>query len=325
MNEEILKVNNLSVVLNSQGESYQILDNISFDLKRGETLGVVGESGCGKSMLANAIMGLITSPLRVDGGSIWFEDEELSHLSEKEIRRYRGKKIAMIFQDPMTSLNPIMKCGKQIVETILAHEKVSKKEARDRSLELIREVGLDNAREIYNKIPAQLSGGQRQRIVIAMALCCKPDLIICDEPTTALDVVIQKQILILIKKLVKEKDAACIFISHDMGVIANMADRVMVMYAGQVVEYADKKGVFLNAAHPYSIALKASLPQNAKEKERLNEMKGNVPMLNDLPKGCLFAPRCPHADWRCKQNRPELKNVHGHYRRCFKKLEEVRA
>jgi oligopeptide/dipeptide ABC transporter ATP-binding protein len=321
--EDILKVKDLSVALKTQDGISRILDKITFNLKKGETLGVVGESGCGKSMLASAIMGLISDPLKVDDGSVLFEGEELIGLPEKRLREYRGKKIAMIFQDPMTSLNPIMKCGKQLVETILAHEKVSQKDAIARSLDLISQVGIDNPKEIYNKIPAQLSGGQRQRIVIAMALCCSPDLIICDEPTTALDVVIQKQILILIKKLVRESGASCIFISHDMGVVANMADNVMVMYAGQVVEYADIKSVFRSPAHPYSKALQASLPQNVEEKERLNEMKGSVPMLDNLPTGCLFEPRCPMADWRCSTNRPELKNVHGHYRRCFKKPEEL--
>lgn len=323
--EDILKVKDLSVALKTQDGTSRILDKITFNLKKGETLGVVGESGCGKSMLASAIMGLLSAPLQVDDGSVLFEGEELIGLPEKRLREYRGKKIAMIFQDPMTSLNPIMKCGKQLVETILAHEKVSRKDAIERSLDLIRQVGLDNAKEIYNKIPAQLSGGQRQRIVIAMALCCSPDLIICDEPTTALDVVIQKQILILIKKLVRESGASCIFISHDMGVVANMADNVMVMYAGQVVEYADIKSVFRSPAHPYSQALQASLPQNVKEKERLNEMEGSVPMLDSLPSGCLFEPRCPLRDLRCCKNRPELKNVHGHYRRCFKKLEEYNS
>lgn len=318
INEKVLKVKDLSVILETYDESSRILDDITFELKKGETLGVVGESGCGKSMLANALMGLIDRPLRISSGSVVFEGEELVGLSERKLRDYRGKKIAMIFQDPMTSLNPILKCGKQIVETILAHENVSKKEARTRSLELIREVGLDNADEIYNKIPAQLSGGQRQRIVIAMALCCKPDLIICDEPTTALDVVIQKQILLLIKRLVKETGAACIFISHDMGVISEMSDKVMVMYAGQVVEHADKTVVFSSAFHPYTSALQASLPQKVKGKERLNEIPGSVPMPGKLPSGCLFAKRCPKADKYCKDNRPALTVMEGHYCRCFK-------
>ena len=323
MDEVILKVRDLTVVLDSLDKTCRILDKISFDLKKGETLGVVGESGCGKSMLASAIMGLTSKPLRIDGGSVVFKGEELIGLPEKKLRYYRGKKIAMIFQDPMTSLNPIIKCGSQIVETILAHEKVSKKEAKERSLRLIREVGLDNANEIYNKIPAQLSGGQRQRIVIAMALSCSPDLIICDEPTTALDVVIQKQILKLIKRLVQETRASCIFISHDMGVIADMSDKVMVMYAGQVVEHADQKAVFENPAHPYSKALQASLPQKAKGKERLHEIPGSVPLPDNMPKGCLFADRCPLADSRCKEQRPDLINNNGHFCRCFKEQEQV--
>ena len=323
MYEVILTVRDLSVVLDSIDKTSRILDKISFDLKKGETLGVVGESGCGKSMLANAIMGLTSKPLRIDGGSVVFKGEELIGLPEKKLRYYRGKKIAMIFQDPMTSLNPIIKCGSQIVETILAHEKVSKKEAKERSLRLIREVGLDNANEIYNKIPAQLSGGQRQRIVIAMALSCSPDLIICDEPTTALDVVIQKQILNLIKRLVQETRASCIFISHDMGVIADMSDKVMVMYAGQVVEHADQEAVFEDPAHPYSKALQASLPQKAKGKERLHEIPGSVPLPDNMPKGCLFADRCPLADSRCKEQRPDLTNNNGHFCRCFKEQEQI--
>ena len=317
MEDYILKVKDLSVELNSIDGKYQILDEISFDLARGTTLGVVGESGCGKSMLANSIMGLISKPLKVKSGSILFEGQELVGLKEKELQKIRGKKIAMIFQDPMTSLNPIIKCGHQIVETIRAHENVSKQEAKDRALSLISQVGLDNPGIVYNKIPAELSGGQRQRIVIAMALACSPDLIICDEPTTALDVRIQKQILQLIKKLVKETNSSCIFISHDMGVVANMSDYVMIMYAGQIVEISDVKGLFSCSRHPYTKGLRASLPQSALEGHKLKEIVGSVPMLNALPEGCLFAPRCEQASERCFKECPSLVDFGGYSIRCF--------
>ena len=320
MSEVLLSVKELSVELHRDEGVYKVLDSISFDLKKGETLGVVGESGCGKSMLANAIMGLLNPPLKLSEGSVVFEGEDIAGISEKKYREIRGKRIAMIFQDPMTSLNPLIKCGVQISETILAHEKITKAKAKERAIELIGQVGLENPELVYNKIPGELSGGQRQRIVIAMALSCNPDLIICDEPTTALDVVIQKQILNLIKDLIKETGASCIFISHDMGVVSNMADRVMIMYAGEVVEIAETQKAFRLPYHPYTKGLKDSLPQSTPQGEKLNEIRGTVPMLGDLPKGCLFAPRCDKATKECLLNRPELVEMDGRKVRCINHL-----
>ena len=233
-NENILIIKDLDVRLFTDRGELPVIDRLSLTLKAGETLGIVGESGCGKSMLASAIMGLIAHPGKVTGGSIQFEGQELAGMKKKDLRRIRGTGISMIFQEPMTSLNPLMTCGRQIVETITSHEKVSKAEAKERALDMIRSVGIARPEKVFSEVPAQLSGGMRQRIMIAMALICRPRLLICDEPTTALDVTVQAQILGLIRRLQKETGTSVIFISHDMGVISQMADRVAVMYAGQL-------------------------------------------------------------------------------------------
>ena len=262
-------------------------------------------------------MGLVAHPGKVTGGSIQFEGQELVGMKKKDLRRIRGTGISMIFQEPMTSLNPLMTCGRQIVETITSHEKMNKAEAKERALAMIRSVGIARPEKVFSEVPAQLSGGMRQRIMIAMALICRPRLLICDEPTTALDVTVQAQILGLIRRLQKETGTSVIFISHDMGVISQMADRVAVMYAGQLVEYAEGEKIFTEPEHPYTQGLQAAIPRLDEEKDTLLSIPGNVPMLYDLPKGCIFSPRCAHATEQCRNERPELVENSGHLVRCF--------
>jgi len=316
-NENILIIKDLDVRLFTDRGELPVIDRLSLTLKAGETLGIVGESGCGKSMLASAIMGLVAHPGKVTGGSIQFEGEELVGMKKKDLRRIRGTGISMIFQEPMTSLNPLMTCGRQIVETITSHEKMNKAEAKERALSMIRSVGIARPEKVFSEVPAQLSGGMRQRIMIAMALICRPRLLICDEPTTALDVTVQAQILGLIRRLQKETGTSVIFISHDMGVISQMADRVAVMYAGQLVEYAEGEKIFTEPKHPYTQGLQAAIPRLDEEKDTLLSIPGNVPMLYELPKGCIFSPRCAHATEQCRNERPELVKNSGHLVRCF--------
>ena len=316
-NENILIIKDLDVRLFTDRGELPVIDRLSLTLKAGETLGIVGESGCGKSMLASAIMGLVAHPGKVTGGSIQFEGQELVGMKKKDLRRIRGTGISMIFQEPMTSLNPLMTCGRQIVETITSHEKMNKAEAKERALSMIRSVGIARPEKVFSEVPAQLSGGMRQRIMIAMALICRPRLLICDEPTTALDVTVQAQILGLIRRLQKETGTSVIFISHDMGVISQMADRVAVMYAGQLVEYAEGEKIFTEPKHPYTQGLQAAIPRLDEEKDTLLSIPGNVPMLYELPKGCIFSPRCAHATERCRNERPALVENSGHLVRCF--------
>ena len=316
-NENILIIKDLDVRLFTDRGELPVIDRLSLTLKAGETLGIVGESGCGKSMLASAIMGLIAHLGKVTGGSIQFEGQELVGMKKKDLRRIRGTGISMIFQEPMTSLNPLMTCGRQIVETITSHEKMNKAEAKERALAMIRSVGIARPEKVFSEVPAQLSGGMRQRIMIAMALICRPRLLICDEPTTALDVTVQAQILGLIRRLQKETGTSVIFISHDMGVISQMADRVAVMYAGQLVEYADAEKIFSEPKHPYTQGLQAAIPRLDEQKDTLRSIPGNVPMLYELPKGCIFFPRCAFATERCHAERPGLVETEGHLVRCF--------
>ena len=297
------------------------VQEVSFNIKPGETLGVVGESGCGKSMTALSLMQLIPSPPgKITAGEIMYKGEDLLKKSPKEMRDIRGKEISMIFQEPMTSLNPVITVGKQIMEAVLTHEKMSKQEAKERALEMIKLVGIPMPEKVFASCPHQLSGGMRQRIMIAMALSCNPSLLICDEPTTALDVTIQAQILKLINKMKKELNTAVLLITHDMGVISEMADNVIVMYAGKIVEYTNVEDLFKNPLHPYTIGLKRSIPDiDSDDQEELEVIPGSVPMLYELPKGCFFAPRCKHAKEICHQERPAMME-HGenHLVRCWK-------
>lgn len=318
MSDIVLSVEHLSITFYKDKTALPTIDDVSFTLERGETLGIVGESGCGKSMTVNGILQMVPEPGRITGGSVRLNGDELVGLPERKLAERRGKEIALIFQEPMTSLNPLMKCGAQIAETILAHDRsISRKKADARALELIRQVGIPMPEKVFDSIPGELSGGMRQRIVIAMALCNHPSVLICDEPTTALDVTIQAQILRLINEMKQSYNTGVIFITHDMGVIREMADQVMVMYAGQAMEYVDADELFRHPLHPYTQGLIKCIPSFGKDEEELYVIEGSVPMLDDLPKGCLFAPRCPHATNRCRTERPPLMGDKRHRVRCF--------
>ncbi|BET21345.1 ABC transporter ATP-binding protein [Solobacterium moorei] len=313
----VLEIKDLEVELLSEKGPLPVIDKVNLSIKEGEIVGIVGESGCGKSMLASAIMNLLNSPAKIADGTIFYAGQDMTTLSLREFQRIRGKDISMIFQEPMTSLNPLMKVGKQIEEAIKAHEKVSNTELKERAIAAIRDVGIPQPEKVYHDIPSRLSGGMRQRIMIAMALVCHPKLLICDEPTTALDVTIQAQILRLIKKLRDETNTAVIFISHDMGVIYQMVDRVVVMYAGQFVESAPCKKLFEKPLHPYTIGLQNAIPQINKQQSSLQDIPGSVPMLDNLPEGCLFAPRCPFAKGECFTKKVNLKYYDDHSVRCL--------
>ena len=297
MNEKILEVKNLSVPFNTYAGEVKALRNVSFSVAKGETLAIVGESGSGKSVTVQTIMKLIPMPPgEIKSGEILFEGEDLVKVSDEKMRHLRGGKIGMIFQDPMTSLNPTIRVGKQIMEGILIHKKVSKEEAKKQAIEMLRKVGIPKPKERFYQYPHEYSGGMRQRAVIAIALSCEPDLLICDEPTTALDVTIQAQILDLINELKKELNVAVILITHDLGVVAETADRVVVMYAGEKLEEAPVKELFKNPKHPYTWGLLKSLPRlDMKENERLEAIPGTPPDLLNPPAGDPFAARSEYA------------------------------
>jgi len=301
----LLEVNNLRTHFPTRSGLVRAVDGISFYLDRGELLGLVGESGCGKSITALSVMRLIAPPGKIVGGEILFDGKDLLTLSDAEMRQMRGDDIAMIFQDPMTSLNPVFTVGEQIAEALRLHRKLSKNEARRAAIEAMREVAIpDPARRIHD-YPHQLSGGMRQRVMIAMALACNPKLLIADEPTTALDVTIQAQILELLDELRKQRELAVLLITHDLGVVAEVADRVAVMYTGRIVEESPVDELFARPKHPYTEGLLRSVPKLTSEhvakKERLETIEGTVPRPTDLPPGCHFAPRCSHRMTRCTE------------------------
>ena len=285
------------------------VDGVSFTIEKGRTTAIVGESGCGKSVTSYSIMRLVDSPGKIVGGEIIFEGKDLTKISEKEMRLIRGNDISMIFQEPLTSLNPVVKIGKQLNETLILHQKLTKKEAKQRSIEMLNKVGIPRAEKIYGSYPHELSGGMRQRVMIAMALSCNPKLLIADEPTTALDVTIQAQILKLMKALRDDLHTSILLITHDLGVVAEIADKVIVMYSGQVVEEADVFSLFANPKHPYTKGLLNSTPHLDDEKDELDPIKGNVPSPANRPSGCYFHPRCPHATAICRIESPELKTL----------------
>jgi oligopeptide/dipeptide ABC transporter ATP-binding protein len=296
------------------------VDGVSFELERGKVLGIVGESGSGKSVTAMTIMGLTRGVNAKFGGSVSYKGTDLLAASDAEMQNYRGNEIGMIFQDPMTSLNPVYRVGEQIVEAIQAHEDVDKRNARRRAVELLRQVGIPNPESRVDDFPHQFSGGMRQRAMIAMALSCNPSILIADEPTTALDVTIQAQIVELVSRLKDDFDSAVIFITHDLGVIADIADEIIVMYAGRVVEHGSKRDVFYDPQMPYTWGLLGSIPRLDRPRpERLHSIEGTPPSLINLPEGCKFRPRCPHAFEKCKQE-PGLENrveERGHLDRCW--------
>lgn len=294
MSENILEMKNLHISFNTFAGKVQAVRGVNFYLKKGETLAIVGESGSGKSVTVRAIMQLLANNTNYEQGEVWFNGENLLKKTDKAMQDIRGQEIAMIFQDPMTSLNPVMKIGDQIAEPIQLHQKKSKKEARQMALEFLKMVGIENAEKRMNQYPFQFSGGQRQRIVIAIALACQPSILIADEPSTALDVTIQAQILELFKKIQKELETSIIFITHDLGVVANVADRVAVMYAGKIVEIGRVEDVFYNPRHPYTWGLISSMP-TTKTGEKLYTIPGSPPDLLDPPKGDAFARRSDYA------------------------------
>ncbi len=294
---KLLEVKNLKTYFYTDDGIAKAVDDVSFELDKGETLGLVGESGCGKSVTALSIMRLIPDPPgKIVEGEIWFKGEDIVKKTEKEMQDVRGNDIAMIFQEPMTSLNPVFTCGSQIDEAVILHQKVSKEEARNRSIEMLRLVGVPAPEQRYREYPHQLSGGLRQRIMIAMALSCNPEILIADEPTTALDVTVQAQILELINKLQKELGMAVVMITHDLGVIAEVCDRVAVMYASKVAEYANVEEIFYNPKHPYTLGLLNSIPKLNKEQTRLATIEGTVPAATHYPAGCHFSTRCKFVD-----------------------------
>lgn len=303
--ETLLSVKDLQTAFFTDKEVIRAVDGVNFDIERGETVGIVGESGSGKSVTARSIMGLIESPGRILGGSIDYQGEDLAQKSEKQYRSIRGGEIAMVFQDPLTSLNPVYTVGNQIKEGLRLHQNMRGGEATDEAIRLLEAVGIPDAVRRLKEYPHQFSGGMRQRAVIAMALACDPELLICDEPTTALDVTIQAQILDLLKEIQAEEDLGIMFITHDMGVIAEIADRVNVMYAGEIVESAPVVDIFKNPKHPYTRGLLESIPGKNPQAERLQTIEGDVPTPNEPATHCRFAPRCPKAFDECNSVHPE--------------------
>ena len=314
----LLSVKNLSTEFPVKKGIVRAVEDVSFDVDQGEILAIVGESGSGKSVTSLSIMGLLAEPGHVAGGSLEFEGKDLATLSEKQYRELRGNDMAMIFQEPMTSLNPVYRVGNQIVEAIRTHEKVSKAEAKDRAVDLLRKVGIPSPEARINDYPHQMSGGMRQRVMIAMALACNPKLLIADEPTTALDVTIQAQILDLLRRLRDDTGMAVLLITHDLGVVSETADRVVGMYCGQVVEEAEVRTLFDHPMHPYTLGLLKSIPRlEDDDSKRLYMIKGMVPNPLEMPPGCHFSDRCDSCMDVCRTKVPELVDVDGHKVRCF--------
>ncbi|MEK4426230.1 ABC transporter ATP-binding protein [Solibacillus sp. FSL K6-1523] len=319
MRENVLEVTNLETVFKRDQQEIKILRGVHFSIQKGEVLGLVGESGSGKSITSLSIMRLFHGTTgKIKNGSILFQGTDLTMLDEAAMRQLRGKKISMIFQEPMTSLNPVLKIGKQLTESIEMHMKYSRKQSKAHAISILKSVGIGRAEELMNEYPHQLSGGMRQRVMIAMAMACEPELLIADEPTTALDVTIQAQILELMKQLKEKNDTAILLITHDLGVVAEMCDRVVVMYAGQVVEEADVFELFANPKHPYTKGLISSVPKIGERKEVLDSIPGNVPSPQNMPNGCKFAPRCSNAMKICHEQDPQIEKVSdAHFCSCW--------
>lgn len=322
MEERLLDIKNLKVSFNVGKKKLTAVENVGFSLNRGQVIGIVGESGCGKSVTATSILRLVPPSVSVidEESQILFQGEDLTKVSEARMREIRGNEISMIFQEPMSSLNPVYRIGDQMMEMIRTHNKqISKKAVLDQCVEMLKRVGIPSPEQRIKEFPHQLSGGMRQRVMIAMALLCKPKLLIADEPTTALDVTIQAQILRIIKSLTNEYGTSVILITHDMGVVAEMADYVMVMYAGKSVEYGTAEDIFDHPAHPYTVGLLNSIPRlGSGQKEHLYTIEGAVPGLDEMPEGCRFCTRCQYADHRCTKEDPGMRDANGHMVRCFR-------
>ncbi len=318
MGDNILEIKNLKVEFLTEDGYMPAVDDVSFNIKKNTTLALVGESGCGKSVTALSILGLINKPGKITQGTIKFEDKDLLKLNNSGMRSIRGNKISMIFQDPMTSLNPVYRCGDQISEVILQHNKVSKEEAREKSIELLRQMGIPNPEKRVDDYPHQMSGGMRQRVMIAMAIACDVSLLVADEPTTALDVTVQAQILELLQKIQEKRDMSILLITHDLGVVAETAKEVAIMYAGKIQEYASADIIFKEPMHPYTKSLMRSVPNMYQKKDVLETITGNVPSLENMPKGCRFHTRCERCMEKCKVEEPTFSEVSpGHKVRCF--------
>jgi peptide/nickel transport system ATP-binding protein len=316
MSETVLSVQDLTVEFVTRRGTLRALDRISFDIARGEVLGVVGESGAGKSVTGSAIIGLIDPPGRIADGKVVLSGERVDHLPPEQMRRVRGKRIGMIFQDPLTSLNPLYRVGEQLIETIQTHTDLNAADARKRAIALLDEVGIPAPERRIDGYPHEFSGGMRQRVVIALALCAEPEFIIADEPTTALDVSVQAQIIGLIKRLCMERGTSVMLVTHDMGVIAETADRVAVMYAGRVAEIGPVREVIKQPLHPYTQGLMGAIPSITGDASRLVQIPGSMPRLSSIPQGCAFNPRCAKVFDRCRIDRPELIDVGGHQVAC---------
>lgn len=316
--QKVLEVRHLQTQFRTEHGIVRSVDDVSFRLDAGEILGIVGESGCGKSVTSFSIMGLIEAPGEIAGGEIWLEDQELTKLSKRQLRKLQGKEMAMIFQEPLTSLNPLLTVGLQISEVLTRHKRLSKREVKEQSVGMLRQVGIPRPEEVYHAYPHELSGGMRQRVMIAIAISCGSKLLIADEPTTALDVTIQAQILKLMKELRDNFNTSIMLITHDLGVVAEMADRVIVMYAGQVVEEGDVYEIYRSPKHPYTKGLMNSTPKIEEVRKKLESIPGTVPVLSNMPSGCRFHPRCPVARDKCMTEAPQMKMLRpGVQVRCW--------
>lgn len=320
--DNVLEIKNLHTYFYTDGGVIKAVDGVDVELRRGATLGIVGESGSGKSVTSLSVMGLLTGTKgKIADGEILLDGDDIVKLTKEQQRKLRGSKISMIFQEPMTSLNPVMKIGDQVAECVLQHEKISKKEALKKAEDMLRKTGVPRVEHMMKEYPFQLSGGQRQRVMIAMALVCKPEILIADEPTTALDVTIQAQMLELMKGLKDQYDTSMIMITHDLGIVAEICDKVAIMYAGNVVEYGDKVDIFTpeKPHHPYTVGLFDSIPDIYHEQEELKIIKGLTPDPTDLPSGCTFHPRCPYACEECSKQMPKHLEVEpGHTISCHR-------
>ena len=316
---KLLEVKNLRTYFYTDDGVSKAVDDVSFEVDEGHTIGIVGESGCGKSVSCLSVMRLIqTPPGKITGGEVWFKGRNLFELDDSEMRKIRGNAISMIFQEPMTSLNPVFTCGDQIMEALILHQHLTKEQAKQRAIEMLRQVGIPGPEQRVNEYPHQLSGGMRQRVMIAMALSCNPALLFADEPTTALDVTVQAQILDLLRDLQKRFNMAIVMITHDLGVIAEMAERVVVMYAGKVQEDSDVHTIYKNPLHPYTLGLQKAIPRVHQDTGRLYVIEGTVPNPLDFPPGCKFHPRCPDVMDKCRTQEPELVTITaGHKVRCW--------
>ena len=317
MGKNILEIKNLKVYFNKDNETVKAVDDITLSVKEGRTLGIVGESGSGKSILSLSIMGLLPSRAKIVNGSIIFNGTDLTKVSEQKLRHMRGNDIAMIFQDHMASLNPVVSVGNQIKEAIILHQKISRKDAKKKAIEMLELVKISHPEKRYNEYPYEMSGGMRQRVMIAMAICCNPKILICDEPTTALDVTTQAQVLKLINDLKGQIGTTVIMITHDLGVVAEMADDVIVMYSGKMMEHSNVKDLFKKPLHPYTLGVLKSIPSLDVEQEKLYGIKGTAPNSTDNIIGCPFYPRCESRIEVCKQKFPQTLDFNGHLVNCW--------